>query len=530
MTQTKEIKVLDCTLRDGGYYSNWFFDKDVVSSYLETMSTSNIDYVEVGFRMPTTSSFGPFARSEESFLEKLQLPDGPIYGVMINAEDYIEDSKNKIKKYFSRADESLISFVRIAVIFDDAEKTQDIAGSLKKLGYKVAINLMQSHDKKKAEYKNISTKISAWDCVDVLYYADSLGNMNSPEITKAYQALRSGWKGDLGIHTHNNKGLALNNTIQALNSGVKFCDSTILGMGRGAGNAQTENLLLELGGKYKTKHMIKLLNKFEKLKKKYQWGFNYYYHFAAMNNIHPTYVQRLLSEHRYSPEYILKTLELLKNIKSSSFNESSMTELTYFTSTSNQGSWNAKNFLENKDVLLIGAGPLVESHKEEIDTFIKTKNPYVISLNINKNIDKKKIDAIVASNIKRVLLDAEMYSSFSCPIIMPRSCFSRFIDKKLTTNLIHDYGLAIKPKTFKSLQKGCVSQWEVVTAYCLLFLIQAAPQKIYLAGFDGYKNDAQNHNLLNKIFKAYFSNSKSIPLIPITPTKHKILEHNEFQG
>ncbi|SVD87704.1 uncharacterized protein METZ01_LOCUS440558, partial [marine metagenome] len=56
VTQTKEVKVLDCTLRDGGYYSNWFFDKDLVSSYLEAMSASNIDYVEVGFRIPTAGS------------------------------------------------------------------------------------------------------------------------------------------------------------------------------------------------------------------------------------------------------------------------------------------------------------------------------------------------------------------------------------------------------------------------------------------------------------------------------------------
>ena len=152
------------------------------------------------------------------FWKQLPLPDGPIYGVMINAGDYIKDSKNKIQKHFSRAEESLISFVRIAVIFDDAEKAQDIAVSLKKLGYKVAINLMQSHDKKKAEYKNIAIKISAWDCVDILYYADSLGNMNPPDVTKAYQALRSGWNGDLGIHTHNNKGLALSN----YNTGPKF--------------------------------------------------------------------------------------------------------------------------------------------------------------------------------------------------------------------------------------------------------------------------------------------------------------------
>ena len=86
---------------------------------------------------------------------------------------------------------------------------------------------------------------------DVLYFADSLGNMREEDIIKTISLLRNNWFKDLGIHTHNNKGLALSNTLVALRNGVNWVDSTVRGMGRGAGNAETEILLSELNRIYK---------------------------------------------------------------------------------------------------------------------------------------------------------------------------------------------------------------------------------------------------------------------------------------
>ena len=83
----KSIKILDCTLRDGGYYNNWDFDTEVVESYLKAVATANIDFVELGLRNFSQVGFhGAFAYTTEDYINDMELPDGPVYGVMVDAK------------------------------------------------------------------------------------------------------------------------------------------------------------------------------------------------------------------------------------------------------------------------------------------------------------------------------------------------------------------------------------------------------------------------------------------------------------
>ncbi|HCK03442.1 MAG TPA: hypothetical protein DHV86_01585, partial [Methylophilaceae bacterium] len=330
--------------------------------------------------------------------------------------------------------------------------------------------------------------------------------------------LKLSWKGKIGFHAHNNMSLALSNATTAIKLGCQFCDSTLMGMGRGAGNAQTEYLLPQVQGKYNPTSMLFVLAKFQALKNKFQWGPNMFYYFAAEHSIHPTYIQRMLFEKRYSDNQILETITSLRAISSTSFNESKMSQLTYFSSSSHQGSWNAKGFLKGKSILLLGSGPNLKKFKHEIIQFIEKNNPYVISLNVNQLIPKKYIDSIIASNIDRVLIDVDLYGEYSCPIIMPQSCFSPLIKSKLQLNNILDYGMAINANSFKSSQKGCISEWKEVIAYALLFLEQASPESIYLAGFDGYSKTDLRQSINNKIFSTYFAKTKASTPILLTPS------------
>ena len=118
------------------------------------------------------------------------------------------------------------------------------------MGYKVMLNLMQANLRTSNEIKETAEIIQRWNKVEVLYFADSLGSMNSNSIEQFCKSLKMSWNGIIGFHAHNNQNLALSNSITAINNGCQFCDSTILGMGRGAGNAQTENLLVQSGGFY----------------------------------------------------------------------------------------------------------------------------------------------------------------------------------------------------------------------------------------------------------------------------------------
>ncbi len=104
---------------------------------------------------------------------------------------------------------------------------------------------MQVADRTEDEIKALARQATAYP-LDALYFADSMGSMNPDQTAQIIQWLRSEWSGALGIHTHDNLGLALSNTLRALDEGVTWVDSTVTGMGRGPGNARTEELAIEL--------------------------------------------------------------------------------------------------------------------------------------------------------------------------------------------------------------------------------------------------------------------------------------------
>ena len=121
--KTSDLHVLDCTLRDGGYYNNWNFPQDLVNSYLISMANSNIDIIEIGFRfMPKNSFMGPFAYSTDAYLSSLPLPKHSIIGVMINAKEilnYKDGITDAIGYLFDKNENSPVDLVRIAAHFDE---------------------------------------------------------------------------------------------------------------------------------------------------------------------------------------------------------------------------------------------------------------------------------------------------------------------------------------------------------------------------------------------------------------------------
>ena len=118
-----KIKILDCTLRDGGYYNKWDFDQETVDRYLTAVKTSSVDVVELGFRsLPQNTFMGPYFYTTDEFINQLDLPKGPIYGVMINGKDFIGNSGSSeypINKLFQIKEKSPITLVRIAINFNN---------------------------------------------------------------------------------------------------------------------------------------------------------------------------------------------------------------------------------------------------------------------------------------------------------------------------------------------------------------------------------------------------------------------------
>ena len=242
------IKHLDCSLRDGGYYNRWDFNEDLIKSYLKTMSIIGIDVVEIGFRGVSKNSYlGPLAYSSDDYLKQLKINKKIKISVMVNASEILDGNiKKNINNLFSQKKYSPVTFVRLACHFKEISKIGIACNILGKLGYKVIVNLMQISERTNEEIKFAAKCLNDNKNVSCMYFADSLGSMSPSDVQKVIRILKQNFKREIGIHTHDNLGKALSNTIAATSSGINWIDSTVYGMGRGPGNLKTEIAQIEI--------------------------------------------------------------------------------------------------------------------------------------------------------------------------------------------------------------------------------------------------------------------------------------------
>jgi 4-hydroxy 2-oxovalerate aldolase len=516
----KALTILDCTLRDGGYYNNWNFDRDTVNRYLQAMSLCNVDIVELGLRNdPLDKTKSNFQSTTEDFL--------------LNAKDFFnlpndEEVKSSVNKRFLQKEDSVISLVRVAVHYDDALKTKPIIVQLKALGYKVGLNLMQSNGKSEESYVTLATELYSWDQIDVLYFADSLGNMDIEDVKKINNLITAGWKGSVGFHSHNNKGFALANAITAVRSGVKWCDSTVTGMGRGAGNVTTESLLMELKnlGLHDSdlSYLQASLIDFEKLKTSHKWGSNIFYQYAADNNIHPTFVQTLIGDPRYDEHQVFQFLQNLSKKSSSSYSTNDLRDSIYGSNEEKQGSWKATGWLEGDEVLLVGGGPSVKEYKDKIIKHLKNSSIKVIFININEYLSSEIGIATVVSHEMRALLDSSKYKELKHPLILPMKSLGKKIQEDIKDLDIYDYGLNLLENSFLIKPNSTSLNWQLSAAYALAICTQAGVKKINLVGFDGYDKEDMRFNEMEEVILKYKSLESAVELFSLTPTLFNLQE------
>ena len=315
MTSFKKIKIIDCTLRDGGYYNNWNFSKKLIQDYIHQISKTNICYIELGFRFfKKKKPLGLTAYTADKLIDSLNIPNKLNIGIMINAGELVKNKKNtlsNLKKLFPSINKK-IKFVRFACHFDEVFFLKSCISWLKENKIEVFINIMQSSELGHQNIKKISLFLKNTD-IKSLYIADSLGALNATYLLKIIKKFKQYWPGQMGLHAHNNLNLALDNSIVALKNNVNWIDSTILGMGRGPGNLLTEEIFKFLN--YKNNSINRLKNNyFKQLKDKYKWGPNKYYRLAAIYKIHPSYIQEILSNKKQPSKNYIRIINNLKKM------------------------------------------------------------------------------------------------------------------------------------------------------------------------------------------------------------------------
>lgn len=528
---TKRIHVLDCTLRDGGYYNKWDFDSSLVNSYLNCMAKSKISYVELGLRQFEIDGFhGASAYTTKSYIKSLNLPKGPTYGVMIDAKTILnKDSSQEeaINILFDESENEEIDLVRIAAHFHEVNKCLPMIKSLKDKGYIVGLNIMQASLKSTEDLLKVSKLVQSWGCVDVLYFADSIGSMHKQDITRVYNALRSYWKGDIGFHAHNNMGQALVNASIAIELGCSWIDGTVSGMGRGAGNAELEYLMLMPDIKPNNideKILFNLVGEyFSHLKKKCGWGVSLSYYYGAKYQLHPTYVQDLLSR-KHDDKVVFDIMLELSSIENpQSYDKNTLDRIvakSFDKSEKTLGNSVPKIF-ENKEIILVAQTELSMRYRDAILARKEEKNAIIISINEPKVELDIPYDFVAVSHNEKVWNDVEKYKKNKFSYICPENLF-----EKGQINSTYNYGIEIVPGIFCSHNNYATVPFPLTLPYAVSFCHQAGSENINLVGFGGYQNNFDKQKEMN-ITLSLISQS-DIKIFSLTPTSYTIEEKSIY--
>jgi 4-hydroxy 2-oxovalerate aldolase len=284
-----EIKVLDCTIRDGGLMNNWEFDKAVVKEVFENLVQAGVDYVELGYRADkkqfSPSESGPWRFCDEEDLRDVAYKtEGTKISIMCDVGRTDYDA-------FLPASDSIISMVRVACYAKEIDKAIHLANHARNLGYEVCVNIMAVSHVLEPDLDEALAQL-AKEKFQAVYLVDSFGYFYSEQVqylAKKYLDALKPVGTEVGIHMHNNLQLGFANTIEGIIQGINYLDATIYGMGRAAGNCPLELLVDFLKNpKYDVRPIFDLIQKyFAPMIKDLRWGYEIPYAITGLLNKHP---------------------------------------------------------------------------------------------------------------------------------------------------------------------------------------------------------------------------------------------------
>lgn len=502
----KNFEICDCTLRDGGYYTNWNFDKKFVLNYLKTMEAIKaIDVVEIGYRsLPKDEYYGEYFYCPKYFLKQArEIAPSKKLAVMLNEKDITV-------KDLTILDDCIgyIDLIRLAVNPDNLDRALGVAKHIKDKGFAVGFNLMYM-----SQWANDNEFISKLKItegkVDYLYLVDSFGGVYPEDVTSLISNIKKTITTPIGFHGHNNLELALINSIKSIEAGCNIIDGTITGMGRGAGNLRTELLLTYLSAKdqidINLNTLSETVNQFENFKKNHQWGTNLPYMISGAFSLPQAEVMSWISKHRYTVDSIVNALQ---NRKDKVIDNVELKPIYLKRKPSNViiigGGLSTKSNIESLNQLLESKQDCILVHAgcKYVNDFSRFNSPQYIAIIA---AEANKLDYIESSSINESSVFITSPSPREMGLVLPKNyeINTYELDQFTFTKKYHDSLLAI----------------------ALEFAIQNDPEEINLVGFDGYdlKTDEKMLEVSeeNQYLLDSFTSFSNIPLNSYTATNYK---------
>ena len=311
-----DIKVLDCTLRDGGLVNNFYFTDEFVKDLYLTNLKAGIDYMEFGYKASQEifdpNKFGKWKFCREQDIRSIVGDNKTDMKISVMADvgrtDYKKDIPNR--------KDSVVDMIRVATYINTIPAAIEMLEDAKNKGYETTVNIMAVSKVNDQDLES-GLELLAQSSADLIYVVDSFGAFYPEQMERLcykYLDIAAKYNKKLGIHAHNNQQLAFANTIEALSLGVSYLDATVSGMGRGAGNCYMELLLGFLRNPRYNK--VAVMNFVEKHIRKLKeegavWGYDIPYLLTGILNTHPSSAIRFIQENR--TDYAMFYQELIDN-------------------------------------------------------------------------------------------------------------------------------------------------------------------------------------------------------------------------
>ncbi|MCB9741068.1 MAG: nucleoid-structuring protein H-NS [Alphaproteobacteria bacterium] len=282
----RRIRVLDCTIRDGGICNDWQFSDELVARTFQALTQAGVDYMEVGYLtregLFDRGKVGPWRFCREDDLARVVSPGRMKLSAMVDI--------GRVEPQDIRpASESLLDVIRVATYAHQMDEALRLMDRAQEQGYETFMNVMAVSTLDPHEVDAFLKRLAV-SGVDNVALVDSFGALYPYHVRylvrKYMNYLGEGIK--VGVHLHNNQQQAFANSIAAIDEGVDFVDATVHGMGRGAGNCPLELLLFYLDNpRYDVRPLLDLVDEFAGLRDALRWGYHLPYAITGFFNMHP---------------------------------------------------------------------------------------------------------------------------------------------------------------------------------------------------------------------------------------------------
>jgi 4-hydroxy 2-oxovalerate aldolase len=506
------MKILDCTLRDGGYYNNWDFSDNCIDTYLNNIKKLPINYLEIGYRSnPQKEYFGKYFYLPDFVVERIsKKTKGLKLAIMLNEKDIAPPDLDSILSGLAPH----VSLIRMAVNPKNISRAIILAKEIKQKGFDVSFNMMyMSKYYNNDLFLNNLTKLNG--LAKYIFLVDSYGGMTPDKVEVLIKNVKKYYNNEIGFHGHNNLELAFANALAAIDAGCDVIDSTIMGMGRGAGNLKTELLLTYLASKdivsFDFNVLAKIIETWLPLYSKYEWGTNLPYMVSGAISMPQKDVMEWVTQRFYSYNSIIRAL------KNQEAGEVDNIRLPIFKPT--------KTF---DNVLIIGGGSSAEEHATAIKRFIaKQKNICIIHASsknaaLYQSIDVAQYFCLVGNEGHRLEEVFKNFGNFKGQSVLPP------FPRKMGTYIPE----GIKNSTYELAKISFTDKY--VDSHTALALETGKNLKVkttYLVGYDGYSN-----NIITRREQALFKEneynftkySENNHLISILPTQYDVNVHSVY--